>query len=233
MNYSYSRLSMFDRCPKKFHYKYIELYSITDDSAVFEKGRYLHSLLEHYPNIPEFKFEFLDVEDKKDLFIEQIHSLCKYEPKVKFLLKNCIAREQQFYLERDINLSLVNCEKDDQLINGVIDYVGKVTDSVILCDWKSGQTQKYASFEQLKLYSIWAFNEFPEINNIILFLYFIEQNLYLRLDLNRDKDFEVIKQNVLNKINTIETTKEYNKIKKEDCQYCPYFQECNPYKVKI
>lgn len=229
MNYSYSRLSTFDRCPMKFKYKYLDEFEIPDnDNVVFEKGRYLHLLLEHYPEVPEFEFKFEFNESKKSDYIHLINNLCLHEKKIKFLLSNCISKEQQFYL----NAQLYNCVKEDQLVNGVIDYVGRTDNSIILVDWKSGLTKKYASFDQLKLYSLWAFNEYQDINTVVAFLYFVEQNICSRLNISKTESF-IIKAELIKKIDIIEQTSEFNKIKKEDCQFCPYFKHCNPYKVKI
>lgn len=228
MNFSYSRMSCYTRCPKKFEFKYIlDLKPPNEDTVIFERGRYLHALLENYPSLPEFEFRFQENEMMKMDYITLITNFCR-DKKVKHLMDICLDREKQFYLDKYLN----NCEEADQLINGSIDYVGKSSEAVILVDWKSGKTQKYASFEQLKLYSLWAFNEFPDINKVVTFLYFIEQDIYIRLDITRD-EIDVIKKNVHELINTINNTTNYKKVIKEDCQYCPFYNNCSPYRVKI
>jgi CRISPR/Cas system-associated exonuclease Cas4 (RecB family) len=220
---------MFDRCPKKFHYRYIERFVIPDDdNPVFEKGKYFHALLEHYPEIPEYEFKFKENRDKKMDYIKFITDLCRDDKKIQFLFANGVYREKQFYLDKNLD----NCGEEDQLVNGIIDFVGKIDNNIIICDWKSGHTQKYASFEQLKLYAIWVFNEFPLINNVVCFFYFVEQEDYIRLDITRE-ECVVNKQALLNKINNIETTTDFTKTKKEDCQYCPYVKDCNPFKLKV
>ena len=229
MNFSYSRMSCYTRCPKKFEFKYIfELKPPNEDTVIFERGRYLHTLLEHYPTLPEFQFKFSENELMKMDYITLISNFCR-DKKVKHLFDITLYKEKQFYLDKDLN----NCEVENQLINGSIDYVGKSNDqTIVLVDWKSGKTQKYASFEQLKLYSLWAFNEFPDINKVVAILYFIEQDLNIRLDIIRD-EVQLIKDKTLELISEINNSTEFKKNIKEDCQYCPFYEDCKPYKVKI
>ena len=44
--------------------------------------------------------------------------------------------------------------REESIINGIIDYVGHYNDNIILVDWKTGMSQKYASLNQLKFYSL-------------------------------------------------------------------------------
>lgn len=230
MNYSYSRLSMFDRCPKKFEYRYITKFEIPDkDNVIFERGKFLHALIEQYPALPEFEFKYKENIDMKMEYISLISNLCRNDKKMKYLLSPEVlySKEQQFYLDA----MMCNCDEENQLVNGIIDYVGLTDKYVILCDWKSGRTQKYASFDQLKFYCIWAFNNFPHINTVKAFLYFIEQNIYVYEEIDR-ADVWNIKNKYLKKIDIIESTTDFKKIIKEDCQYCDYRHDCQPFKVR-
>lgn len=229
MKYSYSRLSMYDRCPRKFRYKYIDLLDIDTDSPVFEKGKYFHAILEHYPKIPTWEFKYPENKANAPAMLKQILKFCETDRRYQYLIgKPLYQREQQFYL----NPALENCEEADQLINGCIDYVGVVDDCAILVDWKSGKTQKYASFKQLELYSIWAFNNFPEINTVKTMLFFVEQDAILPNSIDRS-EVEFIKNKLMDSIEKVEFDTEYKKCVKEDCQYCDYITHCQPFKVKI
>lgn len=230
MNYSYSRISTYDKCPKKFYYKYIEKVQVDTDNPIFERGKYIHLLLEHYPNQPEFEFKFKQVKNEQNNIINIINTTCSTDKKIKYLFSNdvMLCREKQFYLDDNFK----PCTEDEQRFNGVIDYVGKTEDDkMIIVDWKSGNTTKHASFDQLRLYSIWGFEKFPELNTIKLFLYFIEQNKVFYEEINRD-ELKVIKTEIRRKINTIENDTTYECKMHKNCEYCEYYSQCKPFNVK-
>jgi CRISPR/Cas system-associated exonuclease Cas4 (RecB family) len=229
MKFSYSRLSLYKECPKKFWYKYIDKSIISTDSPIFEKGKFIHALIETYPNLPAYEFKFEEVRSKMIQYITQIFDLCATDKKMIWLLDNCLFREKQFYLNHALN----NCtEEDGSLVNGIIDYVGMIGETLIIADWKTGQTQKYASFEQLKLYSIWAFNEFPEINSVRCFFFFIEQNKTLHLEIKRS-ELSGLKLNVLSVIDDINKDTVFKKKPADNCKYCDKYNDCKPYNVQM
>lgn len=230
--YSYSRISTFDKCPLKYYYKYILKFEIPDnDNFVFEKGKYLHELLQYFPVIPEYDFKYNINKEKKDDYIQMVHRLCRLDRKFQFLFdkKIMLHRENTFYLDKQLNNH--NDKDDDCLFYGLIDYVGQYANQIMIVDWKSGKTQRHASFQQLKLYSIWAFNEYPKINSINACLFFIEQNEQHVQKIKRS-ELESIKQELFDKINTIESTTDFKKKVCEDCQYCDYRHDCKPFNIK-
>ena len=225
MTYSYSKLSCFKECPYKYKLKYIDHISTPfNDSPVFEKGRYIHSILEHWPSVPEFSFLFPEVQSKKDDYLSQIQTVITTQKNIKFLLSEevCLRREYTFYL--DSNFKEVPT-KDESLYNGVIDYVGRFNKSLLLVDWKSGQTQNSASFDQLEFYSLWAFNKFNKINRVNCFLMFVEQNKFKNLTIQK-KDQEKIQDKYKSMIEKINTTDQFLKNRSSKCEWCPYQLDC-------
>lgn len=226
--YSYTKIDMFNKCPFKYYKKYILKEDQFSDSPIFEKGRFIHALLEHYPLLPEFKFKFKDIAGSQMDLIESITEKCRNDKKLRFLLSPDvkIAAEKYFYLDP----AFQECKKPDALFTGIIDYVGRVDNSIILVDWKSGQTQKHATVEQLKFYSTWAFTHFPGITSVKLYLYFVEQNIYVHeeIDLAMCK---AIQEHYINKVDVIENTKVFDKKRSGECTYCTFQKEC--IKIKI
>ena len=232
MSFSYSKISLYERCPKKYFFKYIEKIVVPfEDKPVFEKGRFIHHILEHYPDLPEFKFKFKEVEDCKNKYLTETNKLITNNKKVNFFLNKDILlhREKEFFL--DENLKEVKT-REESIINGIIDYVGQYNDNIILVDWKTGLTQKFASLNQLKFYSLYIFNNFLTINKLKVFLFFVEQDAYIHEDITRE-DSEKIKEKYLNLIENISTDQEYKCKKKEDCISCEYYEICKPFKVKL
>lgn len=229
MKFSYSRLSIFKRCRKKFEYRYVLKIETDVDSPVFEKGKFIHALLEHYPKLPEFEFKFKEVESKKMDYISLVSNKCKNDKKIKFLYTIPHQNEVEFNLDEKLENT---ADGDNSALYGIIDYVGRNGDTIIMVDWKTGFTQIYASFDQLKLYSIPIFNSFPDINTIKAFLFFIEQDVYVYEEISRT-ELSSIKEKLLNEINEINECEEYTRNVKEDCQFCEYYKLCQPFKVKL
>jgi ATP-dependent helicase/nuclease subunit B len=232
MSYSYSGISLYEKCPKKYYYKYILKLTLPfEDKPVFEKGRFIHHIIEFYPTLPEFKFKFKEVENKKDEYLKQINTFIETNKKMKFLLSNetLLHREKVFYLDK--NLKEVNT-KEESLLNGIIDYIGQYQDNILIVDWKSGKSTKYASLNQLKYYSLYIFNNFPNINKLKILLFFVEQDKCMYEEVTRD-DYNNIKEKYLNIITKIETDTEYKNTKCEDCIHCDYYLECKPFQIKL
>jgi len=224
VSYSYSKISTFNSCPYKFKLKYVDkLESPFEDSVIFEKGRFIHALLEFYPTIPDFEFKFPEVESKKNEYISLVKSLYKSNRILNKLLDPSVAlyREKQFYL--DTNLKEIST-KESSFLNGIIDYVGRVNDTLLLVDWKTGKTQSHASLDQLKFYALWAFNNL-DINQIKCSLFFLEQN-DIKSEILTRADLPDLESLYKSKINTIETETRFEKKRSKSCEYCPFIKEC-------
>ncbi len=232
MSYSYSKITVYEKCPKKYFYKYIEKINIPfDDKPIFEKGRFIHHIIEHYPELPEFNFKFKEVENSKLEYLQQTNNFIKNNKKAKFFLNKDIllSREKEFFLDK--NLKEVE-RREDSLINGIIDYIGHYNNNIILVDWKTGLTQNHASLNQLKFYSLFAFNNFTNINKLKVFIFFVEQDVYVYEEITRN-DYESIKEYYLNLISTIEDDKEYICKKSDTCLHCDYYNYCQPFKINL
>ena len=229
-SYSYSKIALYNKCPFKFRKKYIERIDNFEDSPTFEKGRFLHALLEYYPQMPEFEFKFKEIENQKIELINFFSNLVKTNKAIKYLLSkdHKIASEQEFFLTSEC------CSAsgyDDSMFNGKIDYVGATDDgTIVLVDWKSGKTQKHASLDQLKFYSFWAFSHFKHINKVKLYLYFIEQDIFVTEEIDRNIS-ELIFKKYVDVVKTIESDTEYKIRRSTECLYCQFSTECNRIKI--
>lgn len=224
-SYSYSKIQLYNRCPYAYYQKYVLKLDVFKDRPVFEKGRYIHLLLEHYPNLPEYKFRFKEIEAKKFELIKFISDLIRNDKKIKFLL-SCdvkVASEQQFFLTETLQPAT---GYKDSMFNGKIDYVGLTGESIILVDWKTGLTQNKASLDQLKFYALWAFSKYPRINKVKLYLMFLEQNVFVTEEVTR-KQFKCIHNEYVENVIRIENDQTFPKIRTSECIYCDFQKECN------
>lgn len=232
MSYSYSKISRYQRCPRNYYFHYIEkIKAPFQDTPTFEKGRYIHHIIEHYPNLPRFEFKFQECADLKDTYLKYIKDFIQNNKKMNMLLSDKMLRlrEKTFFI--DNNFKEVE-SKDEALFEGTIDYIGEYKDSIILVDWKTGQSQKYASLDQLKFYSIYIFNKFPDINNIKISLFFIEQDKFISENIDKQQ-YESIKIKYVDLVNQIENDATYTKNKTADCMNCEFFNNCKPFNIQL
>jgi CRISPR/Cas system-associated exonuclease Cas4 (RecB family) len=220
--YSYSKISCYKECPKRFKFNYIDKLRKFDDAPHFEKGRFFHFILEHYPNLPPKKFKFRHFDEtKQDEFISLVKHLLTNDTKlINLLTKYRLQSEYTFYLNDEMNPVK---KKKESLIYGIIDYLGKSEDEVLIVDWKTGKSK--ASLDQLKLYSIWAFAAMPQINKIRVMLYYLEQDEIQEEVLLREDSKNVI-LDYINTINSIEKDTEFKTKRKSSCEWCVYLNEC-------
>jgi len=200
-------------------------------NQVFERGSFLHATLEHYPNKDfKFKFHFKELEEQKDQLVNLVYSKVNENSRLQKTLNNRVKAEQQFFLDFDLKVikNKTNC-----LFNGYIDHIeyDQENSEIILIDWKSGKTRGHSSLKQLHDYSLWVFEAFKNINTVRLMLWYIEQDdPIVETVIYRDS---LNKNQLLDRIDTIEKTENFEINKSENCKWCDYIDICNPTKSKI
>jgi CRISPR/Cas system-associated exonuclease Cas4 (RecB family) len=221
--YSYSKIDVYCKCPRRFKFKYIQRIKKDDDNPIFEKGHYIHYMLEHYPNPPPepFKFKFSSLE-MINSFKEIVMNRLKVDPELRTILRSYrIRSEQVFYLDRDLRPSV---DKENALVTGIIDYIGIVNGELTFIDWKSGLTMK-SNIEQVQFYAIWGFKAFPNFDTIKTILWYVENGEKIEFVLHRD-DMDIIESNLINKIDEIEKDTTFKARPARHCDWCPYQNEC-------
>lgn len=163
--YSFSRMSSFMSCPRRFYYQYVNpLPAETGEPSIYlEKGGYIHSLLEFY--VKHFKIynELLPLGRLKELYhteLEYPHNfmgnIAEFEAvfttyintdRFRGFIHNATTLEVEEYLE----LKLPNSEII--LFRGYVDLYIIMEFNKWIIDYKSGKDKEYEA-EQLKLYAI-------------------------------------------------------------------------------
>lgn len=216
--YSYSRIAVYQQCPRKFKYSYIDKIKVPfvyNEALV--KGGAVHSVLEHFPNQSDHKHA------KKYFHVaeEFLKSPIGWE-----LINKPAAKE----LDIALNKSLEPCgyKDKDALFRGSVDRIVVDSDMFWLIDWKTGKLreQRYQSYDQLMFYAIWVFIKYPQINKVKISYYYVEHLESNDLILERQY-FENYKKNLLNNITDIEKDNEFNKNITKLCDYCDYQEHCS------
>jgi CRISPR/Cas system-associated exonuclease Cas4 (RecB family) len=177
--------------------------------------------------VPKFKVQENKV--RQEELVADIGQIVRSE-KVRRLLESSLKREYRFYLDSCLKHAVRGSK--DIFLKGIIDHIGQTEPgSIDLVDWKSGKT-KSGSLEQLRLYSIWAFEAFKNIDRIRLSLFYLEDDDEKTETVTRDGCSE-IREQFLDTVNRIESDKEFEKKRNKRCEYCDFFKICKPFNITI
>lgn len=217
--YSFSKLSTYKSCSRKFKYVYIDKVPVekTDITALL-KGGAIHSIIEHYPEPSNHKL----ADKYKDIVDKFISSRLGQ----KYLSINS-TREYDFGLTKSLQPCLYNDK--DALFRGSIDYIAIIDNDLFLCDWKSGKQkdEKYQDYNQLMFYAIYFFQKYPSINKInISYVYVEHDEIENSLTLDRQYLNNYI-SDLINLIKSAEHEVEFKKNVTRLCDWCEYKSHCD------
>lgn len=221
--YSASKIKKFYECPLLFKYKYIDKIKVPFvEKVAFEKGKFFHSVMEHYPNMPpDYKFKLSSNTDIDD-----------YGVILKRVLNQTTVQElliSDETIKREIWFKMMDEEGQIKVYSGQIDYLRIGSDLITIVDWKTGKqwgTDGSLEDPQILIYAVWAFKEYPHINTVNASYYYLEHDKTVGYVFERSKHLEKIESFLANKINKIETEDKFERTQHRFCHYCDYFEIC-------
>jgi len=132
--YSMSRLTEYERCPRRFYYKYVEkLPEIVEDPGLF--GSTVHRAIAAALKGKEWKdiIAELDLEQAKDAEIKVLSAV-----KWSRQLGTIVGIETKFAVDEDYNL--VDFDSDEAFLRGIVDLITTDGDTLQVWDWKTGHS---------------------------------------------------------------------------------------------
>ena len=223
--YSHSRITCFSTCKRKFKYKYIDKIEMEINSDALKKGSLVHNFLEK-----KFKenVEELPKADSAPLQNDVEKIITKKLPQnflYNKLLKECeiIGAEVDVALTKDFKPTT----NDKAYFRGSIDILAKhkQTGKYIILDWKTGKSKdKIPELDQVGLYAIYVLKKY-KIEECVGFYNYIEHNLHLKQNYNKDKIKELEKLYTA-ALNQIHAEKEFKGKMTGLCNYCEYKGLC-------
>ncbi len=86
--YSFSKISLFEQCPLKFKFNYIDKLGIFQKSLATERGSYIHELLENDTKEKETKFKFsIATPEQQQECLDIYHKFKESELGQRYLIK--------------------------------------------------------------------------------------------------------------------------------------------------
>tara|TARA_R110001606_G_scaffold368972_1_gene524888 strand:+ start:114 stop:776 length:663 start_codon:yes stop_codon:yes gene_type:complete len=155
--WSYSSLSLFSQCARKFHRLRILKDIVEPESRHLTYGKEVHQVAEEYGR------------DNKE--IPEEHKFI--QPHIDTLLG--IAGDKFFEHKMALTADLEPCDFWDKEAwwRGIADFISVDNKNAFLVDYKTGKSARYADNKQLEILSLAIFNHFPEVECVkggLLFL---------------------------------------------------------------
>ena len=166
--WSYSSLSLFQQCPKKYYHLRVAKDHKEPETDALMYGKQLHEAAEFYigkeiPLPPQFSF----IKDSLDLLKtlgEGGEFLCEYRMGLTRDLKPC-----DFFAK-------------DVWWRGVADLVIIKGDKAYMVDYKTGKSSRYADTKQLEILSLALFKHKPNIKLVKGGLLFLVASDFVKVD---------------------------------------------------
>jgi CRISPR/Cas system-associated exonuclease Cas4 (RecB family) len=223
--YSISKIGTYFQCPHKFKLQYISKLKVPFETNVaLLKGSHIHKILENNfdYNIP---FEIGDVYTQehfnKTIEIVKIFEKSELGMTTKKLQKIGVPEEDFAFT---FNKDLVGYWDKTAHFRGSADLYVTNNDLGIIVDYKSGKDKsKEDGFgdDQSKMYAIYMFIKYPEIQNVKASFFFIEHNTKKTLEYTRDNLNDYIDY-FKKKIEIVESDSSYKKQVTSLCDYCSF-----------
>lgn len=158
LRWSYSSLSMFQQCPKKYYHNYVAKDVPRDqDTDALREGREAHLAFEER------------LRDGTPLPDKYAH----HEP----LMQKLAAMKGTLHCEYEMGLrgDMTPCEFNapDVWARGIADVLIVDGENAKVLDYKTGKSSKYADTKQLKLMALMVFKHFPEVKKVRSGLIFV------------------------------------------------------------
>ena len=164
--WSYSSLSLFQQCPKKYYHLRVSKNVKEPETQQILYGKKLHEAAEFYVGKgtalpPEFEFVKPHLDKLKEL--GDTH-LCEYKMGLTRNLEAC------GFFDKDV------------WWRGVADLVVINGDMAYVIDYKTGKSSRYADTKQLEIRSLALFKHCPEVKRIKAGLLFVVANDFVRAE---------------------------------------------------
>ena len=226
MIFSYSRLLLYETCPRRFYFRYI-LKLVEKVSKPLALGKAVHKAIEKI-------IEGMSVEDS----VLEGFTECDFHPEVSYdeitrLVKNAPVFKNMGETEVHFCLPLSNDENAPK-IQGYIDLV---TDSGAFTDWKTNWKPYGHANRQLGLYA-WALSKMKGIDLVEGSLYFLRfkkeyKYFFSQVEIEESRQWALNLANEINfKLDLLDMMPEkvdeiFSPTFSSACQHCPFVLECH------
>ena len=215
MSYTFSKISSYLSCPRKFKYQYIDKIKVPLKDC-FKKGNAIHNILEKYRADNQIASTIVNSFFESELGKEFKNILTNKNTKREISIgltndfKNCSYYDKQCFYRGRVDLVFV----DDNNILNIVDYkTGKYKE------------ERFQDFNQLLTYALYFFNS-SRIERVKLRYVYVEHCLENTLEISKDVCMSTVKY-ISDSVNSIENDNKFMKKISKLCDYCEFKETCD------
>ena len=246
--YSHSRLSSFENCPRKFKYRYIDQITVDTEGVEAFMGKRVHEILErlyHHvarngrpPSLTQVleryrqdfaqswhdKVVIVRKENPREYYIERGAGCLEnyYRAHYPFTTGETLALEERLRLRLD--------DDGQYKMLGIVDRIVRQGEGVFeIHDYKTSaslpQQRQLDRDRQLALYQIGLEQTYPDVKQVELVWHYLIFNKTLRSRRSAEA-LEALRQVTIELIDTIEAETEFDARPGPLCRWCEYASLC-------
>ena len=246
--YSHSKLSCFEKCPKQYEYRYIKRIKVDTEGVEAFVGKRVHEILErlyHHirrhrrpPSLAQVQERFR--QDWAALWHPKVQ-IVRTEYDTEFyqgLGQRCLENYYRSYypFDQDETVALehkVSIQLDDSgryRARGIIDRLVRNRDKGYeIHDYKTSQTlpgrSRLDQDRQLALYQIGIEQAYPDAQSVKLVWHYLSFNKTLKSE-RSPAQLDTLRNQTIEKIDEIEATRTYPAQPSALCRWCEYRELC-------
>jgi ATP-dependent exoDNAse (exonuclease V) beta subunit len=233
---SASSIGTFDKCPKKYHYRYIEKPDVPEtDWSFLEFGKCAHAALEYFhqhlmDNVekPEDYGQIMRESFMKALKEYNLEILRDELPYLKEILQDYLDVILKDGLPHVISAELsFNFKIGEYVVRGFIDRIDKIGPGEYhVVDYKTNKNPKYLTNFQLLLYALAIKEQFPDAKIIHGSYVLLKHKSKLKSWSFTEKDYQDTIDKVMATGQSIDTNTFWEKRPSVLCNWCDYKSIC-------
>lgn len=223
---SYSRLSTYENCPKKFKLQYLDkAFPDDSDNPNFVRGNRVHEQLEHYVMWLNAGKSF----DKPPLcneaknvipIIDKVHD--QY---------TSVLPEQQLCIDK--NWNKIGWFDKQAYYRAILDVIAFMDTQALILDYKTGKVREYNQYGgQLHLNAAMLFAVEPTIQHITVAYLFVDHKQTIKVDFTRDQ-FDEFQNYFIDRHDTVNSETDWEPKINKYCKWCPATREQCPFSKQL
>ncbi len=214
---SWSRLSDFQQCPRKFKLKYIDKasnFKMDDKSPHLVRGENVHKRLEEYT--------IARLSGKTDIPMSSLPEVETTKPLIDSFIANFAAVVPEQQISVDINWKQVDWFSKQSYYRAIYDFVALSPNALAINDWKTGKFKDYSADQpgQLELSATIGMNMWPHIERVDTMYVYVDHKKTIKRSFTQTADRERLTMHFVKQHEIVNAEANWDPKKNEFCNFC-------------
>lgn len=211
---SYSRLSTYQSCARKFKLQYLDkAFPDDSDNPNFVRGNRVHSQLEHYVMWKNAGENF-----EKPAMVEEAKNAIPIIDKI-YESYTTVLPEQKLCIDR--NWNKIGWFDKQAYLRAILDLIAFKPGKALICDYKTGKVRDYDQYGgQLHLNAAMVFAIEPEVEVLDVAYLFVDHKQTVKVQFTRDQ-YNEFRDHFEEEHRKVNTENEWAPTINQYCKWCP------------